>query len=68
MPSSRGSSQPRNRTCVSWVSCIGIWIFYHIATLEALKCHGMDLKVFPLQGQLSKQLEAGTYSSELPQA
>ena len=67
MPSSRGSSQPRNRTCVSWVSCIGIWIFY-IATLEALKCHGMDLKVFPLQGQLSKQLEAGTYSSELPQA
>ncbi|XP_010832433.1 PREDICTED: AP-3 complex subunit sigma-1-like [Bison bison bison] len=27
------------------------------ATLEALKCHGMALKVFPLQGQLSKQLE-----------
>ena len=23
MPSSRGSSQPRDRTCISWVSCIG---------------------------------------------
>ena len=57
MPSSRGSSQPKNGTCVSWVSCTGMQIFYHSATLEALKCHGMDLKVFPLQGQLSKQLE-----------
>ena len=57
MPSSRGSSQPKNGTCVSWVSCTGMRTFYHSATLEALKCHGMALKVFPLQGQLSKQLE-----------
>ena len=29
MPSSRGSSQLRNRTCVSYVSCIGRWVLYH---------------------------------------
>ena len=29
MPSSRGSSQPRDRTHVSYVSCIGRWVLYH---------------------------------------
>ena len=29
MPSSRGSSQPRDRTCISYVSCIGRWVLYH---------------------------------------
>ena len=29
VPSSRGSSWPRDRTHVSWVSCIGRQIFYH---------------------------------------
>ena len=29
---SRGSSRPRNRTCVS---CVGRWILYHWATREA---------------------------------
>ena len=28
---SRGSSQPRDQTWVSWVSCIGRWILYHWA-------------------------------------
>ena len=28
-PSSRGSSQPRDRTHVSCISCIGRWILYH---------------------------------------
>ena len=28
-PSSRGSSQPRDRTCVSYVSGIGRWVLYH---------------------------------------
>ena len=28
MPSSRGSSQPRDRTCVSYVSCLGSWVLY----------------------------------------
>ena len=26
---SRGSSQPRDRTCVSCVFCMGRWILYH---------------------------------------
>ncbi|XP_061290665.1 dehydrogenase/reductase SDR family member 12 isoform X3 [Bos javanicus] len=29
MPSSRGSSRPRNRTCVSHVSCTGRQVLYH---------------------------------------
>ena len=33
---SRGSSQPRGQTHVSWVSCIGRQILYHCGTWEAL--------------------------------
>ena len=29
MPSSRGSSQPRDRTHISYVSCTGRWVLYH---------------------------------------
>ena len=29
MPSSRGSSPPRDRTCISYISYIGRWILYH---------------------------------------
>ena len=29
MPSSGGSSQPRDRTCLSYVSCIDRWVLYH---------------------------------------
>ena len=29
MPSSKGSSQPRDRTWVSYVSCIRRWVLYH---------------------------------------
>ena len=29
MPSSRGSSPPRDRTQVSYVSCVGRWIFFY---------------------------------------
>ena len=36
MPSSRGSSWPRDRTCVSYVSCIGRWVLHHWATRETL--------------------------------
>ena len=32
----RGSSWPRNHTCVSFISCIGRQILYHRATWEAL--------------------------------
>ena len=29
MPSSRGSSQPRDWTCIFYVPCIGRWVLYH---------------------------------------
>ena len=29
IPSSRGSAQPRDQTCISYVSCIGRWVLYH---------------------------------------
>ena len=35
MPSSRGSSLPRNQTYIFWVSCIGRWVIYHHITWEA---------------------------------
>ena len=34
--SSRGSSQPRDQTCISFVSCVGRWVLYHQRPLEAL--------------------------------
>ena len=36
---SRGSSRPRDRTCVSCVSCIGRRILYHWAIREAPSLH-----------------------------
>ena len=36
--SSRGSSQIRDETCISYVSCTGRWILYHCASWEA-QCH-----------------------------
>ena len=32
---SRGSSQPRDQTCISCVSCIGTWILYHCTIWES---------------------------------
>ena len=29
IPFSRGSSRPRDRTCVSYVSCLGTQVLYH---------------------------------------
>ena len=29
MPSSRGSSQPKDRIHVSYISCTGRWVLYH---------------------------------------
>ena len=40
MPSSRGSSGPRDRTHVSWVSCTAKWILYHWVTWETLSFLG----------------------------
>ena len=53
LPSSRASSQPRDQTCVSYVSCIGRWVLYHWDHLESpyLKYHdpweGSDLRDCP---------------------
>ena len=33
---SMGSSWPKDRTCVPWVSCVGSWILYHCATGKPL--------------------------------
>ena len=38
MPSSRGSSRPRDRTCASWVSCIGSWLLHHQCHLGTSMC------------------------------
>ena len=38
MPSSRRSSQPRDRTHVSYISCIGRWLLYHSCYLGSLHC------------------------------
>ena len=36
MPSSRGSSPPRDQTLVFYVSCIGRWVLYHYCHLGSL--------------------------------
>ena len=37
MPSSKGSSWPRDQTWVSYISCIGRWVLYHKHQWKALK-------------------------------
>ena len=51
---SRGPSQPRNQTHVTYVSCIGKWVLYHQRYL-ALRVKGLSLGAFlvdhvPLSG------------------
>ena len=41
MPSSRGSSQPRDQTCVSYVSCIGRQILYLPVLLSSFRGSGL---------------------------
>ena len=53
MPSSKGSSQPRDRTCVS---CIGGWILYHWATWEAQLSQASGEQSCPSHLQSKKQL------------
>ena len=37
--SSRASSWPKDRTCFSWVPCVGRWISHHCAAWEAPVLH-----------------------------
>ena len=51
--SSRGSPRPRDRTCVSFVSCIGRWILYHCASWEnnpARGKHSLNVSGLPEAG------------------
>ena len=53
--SSRGSSRPRDQTCLSFVSCIGRQILYHCATWEAPHCLLGKCKLVP-QGSTTTHL------------
>ena len=44
---SRGSSRPRDQTCISCVSCIGKRILYHCATREDLEYYTVTKKSLP---------------------
>ena len=53
--SSWGSSQPRDRTCISCFSCIGRWVLYHWTTGEAQRkgSHVYRLKNKPVTTSLT---------------
>ena len=34
MPYPKGSSQPRDRTCVPYVSCTSKWVLYHLGVVK----------------------------------
>ena len=46
MPSSRGSSQPRDQTCISYVSCISRWVLYHWCHLGSPRWCPLTHKMF----------------------
>ena len=46
MPFSRGSSRPKDQTCVSRLSCIGRRILYPWATWEALTFLYFDFEIY----------------------
>ena len=58
MPSSRGSSQPRNWTHVSYVSCIGRWVFFTTST--TWEAHALTTRSINSQKQQLKQKAAQT--------
>ena len=45
-PSSKGSSRPRDRTCISCVSCLGRWALYHYCHLGSFWQHILVVVVF----------------------
>ena len=51
--SSRESSQPRDQTCISYISCIGRQILYHCATWKAISYPWPGINFFFLQEILS---------------
>ena len=75
MPSSKGSSWPRDRTCVSYVSCIGRQVLYHwchlgspVPTTEGTKSLPLSQWInwnVPLENPLWT-LETGASSEDCP--
>ena len=63
--SSRGSSQSRDPTCISWVSCIGRQILYHCTTWEAPFQFALSNELHSF-GAGSKQYLLGRWQSFLP--
>ena len=53
MPSSRGSSQPRERTCISYISCIGRQVLYQQRNLRssAWDCASLSESTFWTHGK-----------------
>ena len=49
MSSSRGSSRPRDQTCISHVSCIGKWVFYHLQLLLYINMNQPQICLLPLE-------------------
>ena len=54
LPSSRGSSQPRDQTCVSYVSYTGRQVFYQEDHLGSLKCASKSSLLISLKKSLSR--------------
>ena len=63
MPSSRGSSQPRDWTHISYVSCIGKWVLCHLGSpqqqLGTYKSEGETFHLHQLNLVLLKEEERG---------
>ena len=57
MPSSRGSSRPRDRIWVSWVSCIGRYVLYHQ--------HHLGISQYKIKSFLSLKKKKKTAPSSL---
>ena len=56
MPSSRGYFWPRDRTLVSYVSCVGKQFLYHWAHLRSHVIHSTETTMFLIKG--SRRMEA----------
>ena len=46
MPSSRGFFQPRDQTCISYISCLGRRVLYHLHHLGSCQKHSFPDWVF----------------------
>ena len=53
IPTSRGSSQPRNRTCVSFVSCTGRQVFFTTSATREAPTLQAESKKLPSEGDKS---------------